>query len=185
MDVLKFEEAEPSVYPDLIAFDGEGEALDPVTPDRALWQRIEAYIAHRWTPRQCVWTVEGPGVWLPHLSPVSNASVDGWDDTTFTWSSADPSPTPLGGFVFYGCRTYRITTTVGDTVLPVPQPVIEAYMRLYDYAAEACAVPAGANSYGLKIGDGLDETIARSPNWLARAMQQSGAGDLLRGYRRI
>ena len=32
-----------------------------------IWQRIEAYIAHRWTERDVTWIVEGPGEWHPPL----------------------------------------------------------------------------------------------------------------------
>jgi hypothetical protein len=41
----------------------------------------------------------------------------------------------------------------------------------------------GTTSFTDKIGP-LEESVNRAPTWLARAMQYSGAGDLLRPYRR-
>lgn len=185
ISVLRFEEAEPATYPDLISYDEEGTAFDPIVPDRALWLRIESYIAMRWTSRQAIWSIQGPGVWEPHLTPVSNITVDQWDDTNFVWTAVALDPSPLGGIEFPDSRTYKISGTVGDTVVPVPQLVIEAYMRLQEYCEDTALTPAGSSSYANKIGDGWDETITRSPNWLAKALQSSGAADLLRAYRRI
>jgi hypothetical protein len=112
--------------------------------------------------------------------------VDVWDDTTFTWSSASPDQSPLGGFIFNDNRTYRITATLGSTD-PVPAAVVMAYQRLRDYVYEATTekIPVGVASHSLKIGDGYSEEISRNPTYLARSMQYSGAGDLLRGYRRL
>lgn len=186
VEVLKFEEAEPATYPDLIAIDQDG-AQDTIKPEPHIWQRIEDHISGRWIARQCVWTVQGPGDWRPHLTPVSNVTVDQWDDTTKTWSSVIADPTPIGGFYLPRSCVYRINCTVGDTQDAVPQALVEAYQRLRAYAleAQASSVPAGASSHSLKLGDGIDESIDRSPTYLAKAMQYSGAGDLLRNYRRV
>ena len=186
MEFLKFEEAEPSEYPDLIPFDEEDSLdLDTISPDRALWLRLESYICHRWTVRQCVWTVKAPGCWEPHLSPVSNVTVDQWDDTLHVWESATPDPSPLGGYVFSGSKVYRITADVGANAGPVPQLVIDAYLRLAAYMENTADVPSGVTNFSQKIGDGIDESTERSPNWIARALQYSGCADLLRQYRMI
>ncbi len=186
MELLKFEEAEPASVPTLtVHTDG---ASSTVEPDHTIWRRIETYISHRWTARQCVWTVKGPGIWVSHLSPISNLTADVWDEVTYTWSAYTPIQSPTGGFEFSGYKTYKITATVGDTVAGVPQLVVDAYSRLKAYLEDsnALSVPVGSNSYSQKIGEnGIDESLDRSPNYLARAMQYSGAGDLLRRYRRV
>ncbi|MBV1865828.1 MAG: hypothetical protein KUG74_15535 [Rhodobacteraceae bacterium] len=43
----------------------------------------------------------------------------------------------------------------------------------------------GATSYSLNLGGNMDQAITRNQAWKARAMQNSGAGDLLRPYRRV
>jgi hypothetical protein len=186
IQIVRFEEDQLAVYPDLIEYDSEGSALDPVAPDRALWERLESYIAYRWGVRQAAWTINGCGEWNPSLGPTSNLTADVWDSDTFTWSAITPDQSPLGGFIFNDNRTYRITGTLGTTD-PVPPAVVEAYFRLRDYVAEATAetIPVGVASHSLKIGDGYSEEISRNPNYLARSMNYSGAGDLLRSYRRI
>ena len=90
MDLLKFEEAEPEALPDLVKVDDYGDP-ESFQPDPALWRRIEQYTAYRWTPRHAVWIVSGPGCWEPHLRPVSDVSVDIWDDN-FTWTATTLPP---------------------------------------------------------------------------------------------
>ncbi len=186
IQIVKFEETLPGTYPELVEYDDEGEALDPLVVDRALWERLESYIAYRWGTRQAVWTCNGCGTFQPHLGPTSNLTVDVWDSDTFTWSAVTPDQSPLGGFIFNDNQTYRITGTLGSTA-EVPPAVVAAYKRLEAYVTEASAetIPVGVASHSLKIGDGYAEEISRHPNYLARSMQYSGAGDLLRSYRRI
>jgi hypothetical protein len=171
IEVLKFEEAQASTLPDL------GEDIEV---DAALWRRLESYICQRFTPRQCVWIVKGPGEFAAHLSPLSGVTVDQWDDITFTWSSVICEPSPLSGFYLPRTATYRITGTVGAGT--VPAIVAEAYKRLRDYHADESA---GASQYSTTLGEnGIQESIERAPTWIARALQNSGAADLLRGYHR-
>jgi hypothetical protein len=184
--IVKFEEAEPATFPTLTTYDAEGLANDEsIIIDRPLWLRLESYIARRWTPRQCVWTVQGPGTWEPHIGPVSNVTIDCWDSVSYTWDAVTLGQTPLG-YCLPDSRTYRVTATVGDNAGDVPQSVTEAYLRLKAYVDEATAetIPVGVASHSLKLSDGYDESINRNPNYLARSMQFSGAGDLLRSYRR-
>ncbi len=185
MEILHFEEAAPASYPELPVYWDEGSDFENIAPLRHLWSRIEKWICWRWSPRQCVWTVRGPGVWEPHLKPVSNLTVDKWDDSTYTWSAATPHASPLGGFCLPERATYKISGTVGDTQEAVPQLVVEAYQRLHGYYNEMQrdAAPAGSSSYSLNIGETLAEQIERSPNWKAKALQHSGAADLLRSFR--
>ena len=186
IQIVKFEEAAPSQYPTLTTYDSEGEESEPITVDRALWERLESYIAYRWGERQAVWTVNGCGEWKPHLGPVSNLTVDTWDSDTFTWSATTLNPTALGGLYLPDNQTYRITGTLGTTD-PVPPAVVQAYLRLESYVLEATAetIPVGVASHSLRLGDGYSEEINRHPNYIARAMQYSGSADLLRSYRRI
>jgi hypothetical protein len=196
MEVLKFEEAEPATFPTLNEKGAGGSVQDIIEPDPNLWMRIEEYIVYRWTSRQAVWTVAGPGDWFPHLTPISSVTVDAWDDVTLTWSSVIPEATPLDGLYLNQHKTYRITGTVGANAGEVPQMVIEAYQRLKRYCADQFEVdiPAAVTGYSF-LGEPIgakpvmanygQTTIDRSAAWMAKAMQYSGAADLLRKYRRL
>lgn len=63
-----------------------------------------------------------------------------------------------------------------------PEDVLEAFRRLAEYSTDKDAHPS-LTSRSVEIGS-LRESFERSPAWLARAMQYSGAADLLRPYRR-
>jgi hypothetical protein len=156
-----------------------------VALDRAaVWQRIESYIAHRWTPRDVTWIVEGRGEWTPPLTPATIDLIEVWSGHD-EWQPLTLSPSPLGGYVLPGCGPYRFSGVVADGS-PLPDPpavVLEAFRRLAEYMA-AKPGEAGAREHGVNIGGDLSETISRNEAWQARAMQNSGAGDLLRSYRR-
>tara|TARA_B100001540_G_scaffold314586_1_gene339885 strand:- start:426 stop:1004 length:579 start_codon:yes stop_codon:yes gene_type:complete len=186
-EVIKFEEAEAATWPSVDVRDEGGTLEETLAVVPHVWQRIEDHIAYRWTARQCVWTVQGPGDWRPHLSPVSAVTVESWDETTKAWSALIAEPIPADGFYLPRDKTYRITATVGDTETAVPQPVVQAYHRLSGYLSEVALddKPVGATTHSLKLGDGLDESTTRNPNYVARALQYSGAADLLRKYRRL
>lgn len=182
--VLQFEETEPATLPTWPGVDSNGDPTT-ITPEAYIWRRIEAYTSRRWSTRQCAWVVSGPGDWRPHLLPAENFVVSIWDDDTKTWGAVTVEANPVGGFYLPKCATYKITADIGANAGDVPPSVIAAYERLSQYMTEAAAdsAPVGAASYGLKLGSGFDETVERNPNFLARAMVNSGAGDLLRGYR--
>jgi hypothetical protein len=65
---IKQTEAIPASYP------GDG--------DPAIWQRLESYIAHRFTSRAVVWIVEGCGEWTAAGGPAPNTD----------WRPQDMSP---------------------------------------------------------------------------------------------
>ena len=175
MEILKRDEAMPASYPALPG----GLSLEAMMLDsEALWARIEAYTAHRFTTREVVWTVEGPGAFTPDLVPATITAQEVWDGVS--WITASLSAYPLDGVLLNGEGPYRITADVGGGDLPAP--VVEAYRRLAEYLAED-GNPAGASSYSYKLGD-VEETTQRSPAHVARALQHSGAADLLRRYRR-
>ncbi|RNC93927.1 MAG: hypothetical protein ED558_13850 [Oricola sp.] len=162
---IKQTEAIPASYPN-----GLGDHV---------WQRIEAYVAHRWTEREVIWTVEGPGEWSPPLTPATIDTVEVWNGTG--WETCTAPDAPLGGFWLAGEGPYRFTATVGGG--DVPAAVHEAATRLSDYLAETADMPAGTRSYSYQIGE-IAERFRADPDATGKAMQNSGAADLLRSYRR-
>lgn len=142
-----------------------------------IWSRIEAYVSTRWTSRAVIWTVEGPGEWVPLLSPASIAPIDKWTGTA--WETNAPDASPLGGYQL-ACETYRFTGTVGSGT--VPEAVNEAFRRLAEFMA-ADAGTAGATSQKHDVGP-ITVEHSRNAAWMALAMINSGAADLLRPYRR-
>lgn len=168
-------EATPATYPAAPSgLSAAAEALDA----NMIWQRIESYIAWRWTSRAITWIVEGPGDWLPPLTPATISTVEIWENNA--WSAVTLDPSPLGGYVLPGCGPYRFTGTVGSG--SVPAAVDQAFRRLAEYMA-ANAGKAGATSESVTAGS-VSLSHNRSAEWMARAMQNSGAGDLLRQFRR-
>ncbi len=177
VELLAQSEAIPAAYPDVpTGLTAPAAALDPA----AIWARIEAYTAHRFTPRAVAWTIQGnAGVeWTPPLVPLGSHSAERWWDAQ--WTAVDLLPGPLG-LCLPSNGTYRITGQVGAG--PVPAPVSEAFRRLAEYLADTDD-RAGASSYSVGMGGEIQEEYARNPAWVARAMQNSGAADLLRPYRR-
>ncbi|RIK96978.1 MAG: hypothetical protein DCC74_08985 [Proteobacteria bacterium] len=160
-------EALPEAYP----------MLDPTIPD-AVWARLESYISHRFTERSVTWIVEGPGEWVPPLTPATVTTVEIWADGA--WSEITPDASPRGGYWLTGCGPYRVTGTAGGG--GVPAVVAEAAQRLATYMATKITAP-GAMSERVRAGS-VEVERSRASSWMAQAMQNSGAADLLRSYRR-
>lgn len=161
-------ESEPETYPAVEGVTGDALAV--------AWQRIEAYIKKRYAPRQVEWLVQGEtgGVWYPPLGPVVSIQgeiVDG--AVPFT-------PMPWGPGFRLPQGVVKLTATVGAG--PVPTAVSNALRRLANYYAAVLDVPEGVRSYSLNVGD-MSESISVQSGRMARAMQESGAADLLRPYR--
>ena len=171
---LKQTEAVPASYP---ATPSGLSAAAVALPAQMIWQRIEAYISARWTARAVVWTVEGPGEWVALLSPATISLVEEWTGTA--WQTATPDGSPLGGYELED-KTYRLTASVGGGT--VPAAVNEAFRRLAEYMAADVGV-AGAASEKQDVGP-VSVEHSRNPAWMARAMINSGAADLLRPFRR-
>lgn len=169
-------EAAPQDYPAT----PRGLSTAAVAIATTVWQRIEGYVAHRWTPRAVTWIVEGCGEWVPPLAPATISAIEVWSSAD-EWETATPSPAPLGGFWLPASGPYRFTATVGDGT--VPAAVNEAFKRLAEYLAAQPGTP-GAASEHTEVPGVLTTDVSRAPSWMARAMQNSGAGDLLRPYRR-
>lgn len=177
VDLRDETEMQPASYPDAPA--GLSAAASAIDPE-VIWSRIEDYVRVRWATREVAWILEGEGDWKPPLEPVTAMSVEVWDADA--WTSTEPPESALGGFCFSGSGTYRVSATVGDG--NVPAKANEAYRRLAEYMAEPMGT-AGASSLTHSIGGELSRTVQRNPAWMARAMQNSGAADLLRPYRRL
>lgn len=168
---LKQTEAVPESYP--------ASGLSP-EPDNAavVWQRLESYISHRWTPRQVVWIVEGPGEWCPPLTPATIATVEVWSGAD-EWEDVTTNASPLGGYWLPATGPWRFTGEVGDDDADVPASVLEAFRRLSGY------LDAARHRPGLRsVTAGSVSATYRDELATAQALQRSGAADLLRPYRR-
>jgi len=177
IDLLAQSEATPAAWPDVPSgLSPAAAALDPA----ALWSRIEACSGIRCTARAVAWTIEGRAgdQFVPPLTPLVSHSAERWWDAA--WTAVDLLPGPLG-LCLPSDGTFRITGQVGAG--PVPAPVSEAYRRLAEYLADE-PDRAGVSSYGMSMGGEMSEEYRRDPKWIARAMDLSGAADLLRPYKR-
>lgn len=157
------------------------------TLERAVWQRIEGYVAHRFALRPVVWIAEGPGEWIPPLTPATVTTVEKWDCTTSAWLAATLSPSPSGGYLLQSYAQYRFTGTAGNADIYatslIPDGVQEAYRRLARYMMTDPGRPGASRE--VQSIDVLRREIERDPAHMAKALQNSGAADLLRSYRRI
>jgi hypothetical protein len=125
-----------------------------------IWQRIEDWTRYRWGSRTVVYIAEGTGDWRPPLSPTTISTVEVWQDSA--WAAVTLDPSPMSGFVLLG-ETYRFTGTVGDEY----------------FAAVAGDLEPGV----ISSSDGDYSFEKAQPTWKAKAIQLSGAADLLRKYR--
>ncbi|MBX9452048.1 MAG: hypothetical protein KL801_09435 [Mesorhizobium sp.] len=175
-ETIKQTEGAPAAYPD--APEGLSTAAAALDPEM-VWQRLESYVAHRWSERSIEWIVEGCGEWRPPLAPATITTIEVW--RADAWEALTVPPSPVGGYIMPG-GTYRFTGTVGVDDSDVPAAVLEAWKRLAEYMAQK-AGKAGARSERVSAGS-VSLSHTRSPSWMAEAMANSGAGDLLRNFRR-
>ncbi|WP_319798778.1 hypothetical protein [Nitrobacter sp.] len=157
-----------------------------VTLNDIAWQRVEPYIAWRFSPRTVTWLVEGPGNWKPPLAPAAIIGVEIWSVTENAMVSMTLSASPYGGYELPACGPYRFTATVGDIAglgVTIPSVVWEAVKRLAAYLSAKPGTP-GATSESISAGS-IAIATRRSESWMAQALQNSGAADLLRAYRRV
>lgn len=190
---IKQTEAIPENYPTKTV----GEIYDDQS--NAAWQRIESYIAHRWTPRAVTWIVEGAGEWEAPLTPATINSVEFWNGGA--WENCTAPDSPLGGYWLASNGPYRFTATVGGG--EVPEVVYEAFCRLARYMSAISRTPIKQTatrkielnpSETSRPTQTLEQFRIREPdingstefaaNWTAKALTLSGAADLLRPYRR-
>lgn len=162
-------ETEISVtYPDKPS----GLSDDAAAIDEAvIWDRLEAFTNFRWSETVVEFVVNPDHEiqWKPPYVPFVVDLVDG--------EAATPDQ--------FGAVTIRNRSKVRCTIggADVSETVKTAYRRLAEYFAVRDDMPAGAQRYAVSIGD-ISETISKRSDHLARAMQNSGAADLLRKYRK-
>ncbi|MBG0802123.1 hypothetical protein IYW40_11625 [Methylocystis sp. H4A] len=167
-ETLREIEGAPASYP--------ASGISPEPSNAAVvWQRCESYIAYRWTPRTIEWVAEGPGHWVPPLAPATISTTEWWNGSA--WEAATIPPSPLGGYDLPGCALYRFTGTVGGGTAPAI--VLEAFKRLSAYMLASSPKPGVAS-----VTAGSVSIAYRGDAWTAKAMQDSGASDLLRKFRR-
>ncbi|MBD2840766.1 hypothetical protein [Erythrobacter rubeus] len=159
-------EAFPASYPTVTGVSGDALPM--------IWQRLEHHIAYRYTEREVIWHIEADeGEWLPPLAPIVTISAVHGDG-----AAGEPD---LGAFGYkLACGKTTITATVGAG--PVPEAVSEAARRLSRYLTAESELPPGVSS--LRSGK-LNVAISRRDISPAMALQNSGAADLLRGFRRV
>lgn len=150
-----------------------------------LWRRIEAYTSWRSTKRGVIWTVEGPGSWEPPLFPAKILSTKIWTPAVDGWSVVeDIPPGPMGRLWLSGAGPFQIIGEVGDNDAVVPPPVMEAFRRLAEYWVGEASSFAGSSHTVESVGL-IRSEVYRDPAWMASAMQNSGAADLLRSFRKV
>ena len=144
-----------------------------------IWQRIEAYIAHRWTEREVVWIIAADAgeELTPRLTPVNSHSAEIWDGSA--WQAVTLLEGPEGLCIPSGGR-YRITASVGAG--DPPEAIREAFRRLHEYA-RGIAESWRAETAVYRNDSGQSGSQAPA-GWAGKAIQLSGAADLLRSYRR-
>ncbi|WP_439925539.1 hypothetical protein [Nitrobacter sp. JJSN] len=174
---IQQDEAAPVSYP---------TTSPAITLNDVVWQRIESYIAWRFSPRTVTWLVEGPGNWKPPLAPAAITGVNVWSVTENAMVSMTLNASPYGGYELPACGPYQFIGTVGDISgigVTVPAAVWEAVKRLAAYLAVKPGTP-GATRDRLRAGS-IELYVDRSASWMAMALQNSGAADLLRKYRNV
>lgn len=174
-------EAAPAAYPAVPS--GLSDAAAGIDP-AMLWQRIEAYTAHRFAVREVTWIIEGEGHWSFPLTPATIVSAAHWSGDQ--WEPVTLIAGPYG-FDLSGEGPTRIIASVGGG--SVSESVNEAYRRLAEYLApdssqDILTSRPSASSHSAKLMDHLNVSFDRAPTWIARALQLSGAADMLRKYRR-
>ena len=176
-DLLQEAEATPAAYPATPSgLSTPAAALDA----EMIWERIEAYTRTRYTAREVVWTVEGreDASWTPPLSPVVSHTAEKWENGAWVSTTLPDGPV---GLCLPSHGVFKVTAQVGAG--DPPAAVSEAFRRLAEYMADDTD-RAGVSSYSVNMGGAIQESYQRSAAHAARALQNSGAADLLRPYRR-
>lgn len=158
--------------------------------DEALWRRIEKYIHWRWWSRPVQWVIRGEGMFIPPLKPVTVDTVHRFNDygspayEPGDWVPQTKTLTPFGVTFRTGLGFYQITGTAGHDEDP-PEDVLEAYHRLNDYLASVYEDGhVGATTVTDSV-PGVSLTVRRPTHALARALELSGAADILKAYRNV
>jgi hypothetical protein len=176
-DLLQETEKTPASYPDSPSgLSTPAAALDA----EMIWERIEAYTRTRYTAREVVWTVEGreDENWKPPLTPMASHTAEKWESGG--WVSVNLQDGPVG-LCLPSDGIFKVTAQVGAGDPPKAFP--EAFRRLAEYMADDTD-RAGVSSYSVNMGGAIQESYQCNAAHAARALQNSGAADMLRPYRR-
>lgn len=110
------------------------------------------------------------------MSPFTASVTERWTGTS--WETAILRPSPLDGFDLDG-GIFRVAGTAGDTS-DVPDDVQEAWRRLHSF------ILGGSSEHLDMAATFSSEDGGERPRaYAAKAIPLSGAGDLLRPYRRL
>jgi len=148
-------------------------ALDPAI----VWDRIFGWIAWRWGTTVAEWKAIGCGEFILPLTPATVTLAAYWSEQAEDWIEITPKAGPRG-VVVPAHSTWRITATCGGEET-APDSVEEAYRRLAEFM-----VAGAKTTFASSISSG-DLSMRFRPDHAARALQYSGAADLLRPYRRL
>jgi hypothetical protein len=172
---VEIQEGAPASRPAVIvALCGDAAAI----LERA-WTRTEGWIAYRWGIRNATFIVEGAGEWTPPLAPFTLATAEIWENDA--WAPISLRPSALGGVILDGRGPYRLNGSLGSAAAP-PELVIEAVRRLARYFGETAGSRATDGALR-SINEPEKLSVELQANWSARALQYSGAADLLRPWR--
>lgn len=189
-EMMVFDEMEPAAYP--VVPPSALLVVDTGIP-AWIWQRIEAYCNWRWTPREAQIDVDGVGWFNLPVRPFRVTKVEFFAGEA--WEEVLPPHAEQRGWRMYSAfERCRITGMVGEDN-PAPEAVIHAAIRLHAYLGhtpESFPMWATSRSHTAENtthGEGgststRNETFQRHADYLAKAIQHSGAADLLRRYRR-
>lgn len=147
--------------------------------DEAIWKRIEAYVVWRWGQRQVEWVVHGEGLFVPPLKPTTITTVERFGSD---WEPYQPARTPFGIELPEGY--FRLQGIAGLNVEP-PADVLQAYTRLVEYLD---GIREEGHVGAVNVTDslpGVSLSVRRPAQALARALEYSGAADLLKAYRYV
>lgn len=166
-------------------------------PDADIMKRFEAFIHFRWGVRTVKYIAEGPGEFIPLLTPTTITSIKSWSSGIGAWEMAELEPSALGGYWLPYTGPFRFTGKAGSTEA-IPADVCtalaryKAYIGSYDGGMpKSIAVPPPGST---EISPSLEEelhigalhvTFRRPIDWLSNALVLSGDADLLRKYRRF
>jgi len=181
-----WEEEIPDSYPEVPLTALAAPDFGP--PAAWVWARIEAYCSWRWTPRVARLEVYNHSGWIRMpVRPfrvtkleICNSSGQFWE-----WTELDISCAPQRGWNIYAPGLNTCIRGIAGENNPAPGAVIHAAVRLHTYLAhQPESFPLWATSKSHAQGDSNDG-FQRPANYIAKAMQHSGAADLLRTYRRL
>ncbi len=172
IDLLNFAESAPSAWPRI-------EGIDDPEFAATVWQRIEQYTNYRWPARRVEFALQGQGEFTPLVTPFKPESIKCW--SAQKWRVAQMLKTAWCGVCLPFDTQWRLEGIAGDDSVP-PAEVLEAARRLSDYF---CQIQNDGRTMSATSLSGDDASVDLGAAWAAKAVQRSGAGDLLRRYRRL